>query len=459
MARNNSRAQSSQQQSQGYMLRIVLIVVFSLFVIGVLYECFKPDPLEESENLVYVQLPTEPAKISKIRMWFDNSASMNGYLSSTANHDQGFLYTLSRVLNLTEDLEVTLSASHETLTANAFKDSILKHNLCFKGSAQIKTDIENMINSFDLKGKQKDNHVAVYVTDGIMSRDYAAVAKTPDINKNERELMKGEIKKLFKKVYEADLAVSVYRFLDEFDGKYSYYDDSNTNIVCRRPWFVIVIGKPGQVASFKQEVGKWKMDATNHCNLKHELHFIDKKPMGGLLSLGEGITSQKSSFRDSVYVNFQFDKRNLKHNFNDKLTLQIKDDFLRNANLPETVNFDKQKKSPYELMAGNMKVEVNGSGQTSKDNPVKYLSTSRVFQFYISGNALTMRTTEIRISMPAHQPSWWNDLSTDDDKKETDFPKKTFNLKYLMQGIYEGMHGDELQNIYEWKITLDNKQK
>ena len=193
MARNNSRAQSSQQPKKN-MLRIVLIVVFCLFVIGVLYECFKPDPPEESENLVYVQLPTEPAKISKIRMWFDNSASMNGYLSSTANHDQGFLYTLSRVLNLTEDLEVTLSASHETLTANAFKDSILKHNLCFKGSAQIKTDIENMINSFDLKGKQKDNHVAVYVTDGIMSRDYAAVAKTPDINKNERELMKGEIK-------------------------------------------------------------------------------------------------------------------------------------------------------------------------------------------------------------------------------------------------------------------------
>lgn len=458
MARNNSRAQSSQQPKRN-MLRIVLIVVFCLFVIGVLYERFKPDNSDKNGKLAYVQLPTEPdGKIEKIHIWFDNSASMNGYLSATANHDQGFLYTLSRVLNIPKDIEVTLSASDEQLSADGFKEQLLRHNLCFKGNSQFKTDIEAMIKSFASKGKQreKDNHIAVYVTDGIMSRDYAAVVKTPDINKNERELMKGEINKLFQKAYENKLAVSVYRFFDAFNGNYSYYDDSERKISGNRPWFMFVIGKPGQVAAFKNEVGKWIKDPTNRCNLTNELHFIDHKTMGGGLSLGEGVTALRPSSKDSACISFQFDKTNIKHNFDNKLTLQVESDFLRNANLPSP---KKQTESSYESMAKEMKVRVNDRILRSLSESVRYDSASHVFRFEISAETLTQRTTEIHISMPAHQPDWWNSLSTDDDKTEPKFSQTTFNLKYLMQGIYEGMHGDSLQNIYEWTIVLENIKK
>lgn len=456
MARNNSREQSTQRQSRGNLLRNVLIGVFSVFVVGVLYECFKQDPPSPNPDLVHVQLPTEPDTISRIHIWFDNSASMNGYhRPTTADHDKGFLYTLSQVLTLTKNLEVTLSASHETLNGDTFKERLIEHKLCFKGSAQIKTDIEEMIKSFDAKGKQKGNHVAVYVTDGIMSRDHAAVAKTPDINKNERVLMKGEIEQLFQKARSKNLAVSVYRFSDAFRGNYSYYDDSSEGINRERPWFMIVIGKPGQLAAFKEKVGIWKNDPTNPCNLTNELHFIDRKPMGGGLSLGEGITPVK---KDSACINYQFDKRNLKNNFKDTLTLYIKDDFLRNANLPVTAELPKQTKSPYEWMAKKMKVYVNDKEQTF-NSPVEYLSTSRVFHFSIPGDALNVRTTKIQISMPAYPPCWWNDLSTDDDKTERNFAQTTFNLKYLMQGIYDGMQGEGLQNIYEWTIELENTQK
>jgi hypothetical protein len=187
-------------------------------------------------------------------------------------------------------------------------------NLKYGGSSLLHNDLQSMVS------RVSDNNIIFFVTDGIMSGTDTNIKKDKQWTKMHAADLKLKVKEIFSS--HKDVAVSVYQFPAQFNGKYFCFDDSNVLINAQRYFYVFAIGKKDAVLEFKN-----KNVGTDYFKPSNQLHFIDQLP------LSEGV-NVKNSKRAAGVWNFDLKEINNKKDDPKMMIVTVKSDQF-NAELNE----------------------------------------------------------------------------------------------------------------------------
>ena len=227
---------------------------------------------------------------------------------------------------------------------------------------------------------------------------------------------KGEIKNVFSG---KKLAVGIFKLSGKFSANskgYAYITYQNVNIspisIDNRPFYVIVIGKPGKVNSFAQN-----------------------NELGADLSLVLGGHNINIHNSHKISDPKHFDKDNVwKGNKNDSKTDLC-------VSFPQCIGND-------EYIKNNITVTLNGT----KINNYTISNSRLAITEEIEKNAIVKpgKENEFKVIVANTIPKEWTNLYNEDDKNiksNASIQERTFGLKYLLEGLLEGTGSDNLVDI------------
>ena len=273
--------------------------------------------------------------------------------------------------------------------------------------------------------KKHKTMLCCLVTDGIYGVENALTGRDPEHARNTLSAFKGDVKNVFinKKM---PVAASIYRLSAHFcsttknDAYLTYQNEPIYPLTIEdRPYYVIVIGLPPQVRYFKEN---------NNFEANQELHFglHEIKNFHDITKLGDA----KHFDKNRCWKGKRTDDAEISAN----IPKCIGDDDFIKKNIEVTLNGSKLDSSKYSLHNHRLTVKI----AVMRDSKVKK-----------GDNILKVK---IKNRIPA---IWTDSLSIEDDiniKTDTELQGKTFGLKWLIEGIYEGIGETELMNIeYRFK--------
>lgn len=350
--------------------------------------------------------------VTKMNIYVDASESMRPYF--TDGHMTGIVKTLSnlysennspiyfwdsnRAFKVAEAGDISKSLTDRR---NYGKDS--KHDVMIK-------KMVDLVQSDSLQ-------IAALVTDGILGTNSIQTAKTPAIMMSALVEAENQIKNALKG--QPNLGVSLYHLKGEFytSATSKYYTYSNHVVqdlkISDRPYYVLLIGRPAQLRQIREQ----KILA----GIVNELHL-------GLhdMACHQIVLSDGKHF--SVGKDHKWKK-------------QSGDECQIKGTLPS-------------CLLGQEAFLKSQAVLTLNDKPIDEdclsIQNGTILITYDIAHKATVSPTKpntfiLKISNAL--PDVWDNLSCEDDSKIKDeewLQSKTFGLKYLVLGLYEGLAEDEL---------------
>lgn len=353
--------------------------------------------------------------ISKMIVYIDASASIKGYFSDGSDGKFGNAITsLAQYKGLNSP--VYFWGDEKRVKTSVDAGGGVNASLRARSGYGQDSYFNKMFQSMAQLIKNDSVDVACLVTDGIygvgndLTREDSehAVKTLPDF--------KGEIRNVF---LGKKLAVGIFKLSSKFSANskgYAYITYQNVNIspisIDKRPFYVIVIGKPEKVNSF----------AKNN-ELGAELSLI----------LGGHNINMHNSYKLSDPKHFKNDG-SWKGNRNDSKTNLC-------VLLPQCI----------------------GNDEYIRDNIIVTLNNKKIENYTISNSRLSIteeieknasvrpqKENEFRVVIKNSIPKEWTNLYNEDDKSiksNVSIQGQTFGLKYLLEGLLEGTCSGNLVDI------------
>lgn len=363
------------------------------------------DPPETGETMV-----------NQAFIFLDNSESMKGYSADIS----GYTNVLTQLSHYIKNTQVLLCCNNYERLKGDLVDKV--KNLKYGGSSLLHNDLQTIVNKVD------DHNIIFFVTDGIMSGTDKDIKNDRQWTKMHAADLKLQVKDIFNN---KDVAVSVYQFAAQFNGKYFCFDNSNVSINAQRYFYVFVIGKKDAVAEFKT-----KNVGTEYFKPCNQLHFIDQLP------LSEGI-NVKNAKRSNGTWTFDLKEINNKKEDPKLMVVTVKSDQFT-AELNE---------NQIENLSSKFSVSVGGKNVSSDDISYDPNNKNYVIKF---NPGLCGKKFNIDIKVPFNMPGWVTLSSCSDDlymKQKNQIDNRTFLLEELVGGIVQGKLGDN-ELLYKTNVTL-----
>lgn len=360
----------------------------------------------------------ECSDISKMIVYIDASGSVKGYFSNGSDGKFGNAITkLAQYKGLNSPVYFWGKNTRETkvstsVNASGGVNAALRSRSGYGQDSYFNEMFKQMVNLI----KNDSVDAACLVTDGIYGVGNDLTKKDIEHAKKTLPDFKGEVKNAFTGT---NLAVGIFKLSSTFSATSAtdaYITYQNKPIypitIENRPFYVIVIGKPGKVNSF----------AKNN-ELGAELSLV----MGG-----HNIDMHNShKLSDPKH----FDKNNVwKGNKNDSGTNLC-------VNFPSCIGNDNYIKD-------NITVTLNGKEIT--DFAISNSRLSITEEIEKNASVKPKKDSEFRVVIKNSIPKEWTNLYNEDDKSiksNAYLQEQTFGLKYLLEGLLEGTCSDNLVDI------------
>ncbi len=427
---------------------ITIVIVFIMIMTSCSGNKKSNDKDSDTINVQSAEVE-DTTKVEKVRVYFDNSSSMEGYVS------RGAIAKGNQFLNIVNSL------GQDFVTDNRFEAQFCcVENGCTGVRKEIKfDDFANMIQNGNvakgedsplvdiIKGIAENSTpgtLSVLFTDGILSGTNSEVRNSPErkFNINNIDLLKS---KLRNSIIDNNLGVSVYRFGSiPFVGKYSYYNNDSNHKSCTRPLFAIVFGTKKNVLEFKNWV---ESSANKGFKAQNVLHISEKMPIcEGLIVPLFGISEDGiTCTREQVY-------KKTRSTF-----LELRLDTKLFAGIFE-------KGYDYGNLKDSIKVTINGSNlpDSAKNNDgykrlVEYDSDG-FFTINIPDSRLKSGKNILHVNIPYRLPEWLTLYKTEDDKKQYN-DSTTFMIHKFIEGLVEGVSGnDAIDALFDQEVKINYKK-
>lgn len=362
----------------------------------------------------------------KVKVYVDNSSSMKGYFESPV--PAPVIEVLSAIQMFYGERDRNIQGYYVDSKHNFTNyplDSLvsdLTHKKLrgYYDSYQLDGIIGKMIEN--IKSDSTARVVNFLITDGIPSGTNQEVNGT-DFNKISAAALQQRISSKF--LGTKDIAVSVYRFKSGFKGEYWFYNNSKINKAFNsRPFYVIALGERELVT----ELAEKEAAGLDYFNAEYKVHF-------------GGVDASKMSFTPARVESSEFED-------DDKIKKTIE---ISLKGLPYFARNEK-------FLKKNAILKVDGKEIESEKWNV---ASDRIITYTMDIEEDMEYTIEIIVKNAT--PSWVEDFTCYDDidllnKRPLEFVNKTFNLKYLIEGLKNGVTGSKgLVTLYNGKFTLSTK--
>ena len=406
--------------------KIYLVVVLAA-IMGTVLTCCKGGGSDEgsnskTDNIIqedeYPQMSDYVVSQPKIvKAYIDASGSMRGYFSKGS--DGRFISAIS---DADADEIVWMDDSFTPIKSDNLTSAVLDGS--FKGAD---SRFDNMILRIreDLEFDSVQN-LGLLFTDGIISSSVAETNKVPDYTIKSFTVLKNHIKK---SLVDSGLAISLLRLESKFDGHYWNYQnkDAGNVVIQNRPFYVIAIGSPEVVRYFNTnnklnaEFESWGL--FNDVNKKKENKYV--------LTPYNASDWKEREFKGKKDIKFSLPLP--------KYVCDMGWDFIKNNAIFELNDNDITKVVDFQPDNAKSITGVQLSWNTDRmENPKAPIFNPQ------NDNVLTVKIVKNDSS------SFYTDsLSCEDDSliaTDSVLQKQTFGLKYLREGLREGV-GEGVETV------------
>ena len=350
------------------------------------------------------------SKKVKVSVYVDNSSSMKGYYNSSKS--AAVIEVLSGIQQYfsSEDDDIQgyyVDKGHDYVgyaLDSLVADLTMKKLRNYDDSYQLDKIIGRMID--DYKSNVNESVISFLITDGIPSGTNEEINSTrPERNFSIISAAALQQRIASKFVGVQGMAVSVYQFISGFDGKYWYYDNSNEpKHIENRPFYVVVLGDRRKVS----ELAKKEAEGLNLFKAKEKVHF-------------GGVDASKIFMNHTEITSDDFD-----------------DDGEADMNIDIIVEGLPYFARDEKFLKKNATLKINGKNVDNWN-----VQNGRMISFKLEVEQDERYKIEIRILNST--PSWVEERTCYDDKdkkmSDLEFNSKTFNFKYLVEGLKEGVTG------------------
>ena len=422
---------------------LALIIIIQLF-----YSCRRELPPAHPPAIDSIKV--DPFVISKVNFYFENSASMNGYLTGT-----NFKQTMHRILGNIEEEKLN---SFFVNSAEYKVDNILTliddRNI---SKGDVGTSDHQFIFTNAIQNVGPDE-LGMVVTDGIYS------VKDGDI-----DVVGTDIENTFKKALQKnEIETVVLKLVSEFDG--TYYSETcppgekAIKIKQDRPYYILLFGGKKAInralenIAVTQDLPGFKDQArfllTQYDSLKYSILTLGEEVHGKFRK-----QNKKDVFVQEIKDAQKFTIKGFRNTPKDSIFLQfgIAIDFseieLPDSYLTSKLNYKINKETGFTLE--DIKVIDNLS---AKSKTKKFLDSKfkKQFTHILVVKAKDNLYGDLIIKLENNLPEWINNTGTSNDCPITDDTQGTFAFDSLMKGIseaYKKINNNEAYFGIELKIN------
>ncbi len=361
-------------------------------------------------------------------VYVENSGSMDGYVNGVTDFENSVYSYLSDIQNSDICSKMNLfyinSEMHE-FRADV-KDFIQKLDpASFKqrGGNRGTTDISNLLGTI-LKMHGKDT-VSILISDFVFSPGRGMNAEEFLIN--QQVGIKNHIVR--KRKNNPDLAFIIYRLSSNFDGIYYDQNDTKYNINHERPFYIMMFGDQEDLNQLSKNVSKTDVKGSGVLNTYTLSTSGCRVPYSVVMSPRIGSFKSDHNAPKTSIVKAKIDKNAPGYKFICSIGVDFSNQLLDDDYLMNPENY-KVSNPAYVL-------EIEKSKNPKYTHALKLCLNPKLKQ--ISRGNITISLLK--------QPSDWAAVYTniDDTSEEKITTDKTYGLKYLIDGVYEGFGKD---NIY-----------
>lgn len=383
----------------------------------------KTAPTPEKEP---IELPAATYIKPTVKVYIENSGSMNGYITgrdfkdiiysyltdiNVANYAerQEYFYINSNLIPIKDNLD-----NFKNLTVEKFKNA---------GGDKGSSDIAEVIGK--VLENSTANEVSLLVSDFIISPGKGKNAT--EYVKSQQTKIKGLMANTLKK--EKNMGVLVYQCTANFNGTYYNITDAQTRINNQRPFYIFAFGKTLHLKELHNSVPETKIDGLkNVCMIASEKNDVEYKVA---YKSGEFNLSRKDPHHSIL---------NARKSRDGKLHISINADF-------DKLFANEQ----YLLDINNYEV----SDPTYKIDTILKMSVGK-YQIRLTSDKVV--ATELKILLLGNLPQWVNDSNDDNgvDINEAGAMEKTFGIKYIIGGIYDACTFSD-NVLTELKININKE--
>ena len=405
----------------------------AIFIALLLIKCNCPvsNPGRDTVSLDSLEYPEMSdyivTKPEKVKVYVDASGSMRGYFSKGS--DGRFIGAISNA----DANEIVWMDDDFTPIKGALNSAVLDGS--FKGAD---SRFDNMISRIceDLRFDSLSN-LGLLFTDGIISSSVAETNKDPNHTVKSFTQLKNDIKKA---LVNSGLAISLVRLESKFDGHYWNYQnkDAGNIVIENRPFYVIAIGNPEVVRYFiaNNELGAeqeaWGI--FNDVSRKHDEKYV-------LTSL------PASDWNGNEFIG----KKDIKFSLPlPKYVCDLGWNYIQENTVIELNNKDVTKL---------VKLQ-----QTLKDNSVTGVELLWDTDRTVNPNAPMLipkgNVLVLKIKKNDSSSFYADSLSCDDDLQiatDTKLQTQTFGLKYLREGLRQGIGESDETVMFKVQRKFDDK--
>jgi hypothetical protein len=401
-----------------------------------------------------------PSRNFSVNFFLENSASMDGYLSSASNDFKKALFGLLSDLKnnsggivsnldlyhintaITDSVRVDKNAVLDDfifkLNPQAFRQLGIKN----KGN-RAQTDMHDLLKQ--VLQKVDEINVAILVSDFIFSPGKAKAKTAAEFIDAQSMSIRGSFAE---KRASQDLAVYILKMESDFTGKYFLYNDSPVDYDAKkhkpRPYYIWFIGSPIHIAKIAQNQS-----------------IITSMKQAGYKE-GESVIfeSYKEGAERQPEFNLVLKKSNNKvvcNPRNAKRTILVKD--TKDFNCSIDFNFgDNFRPSAFYSNKDNYKIEAKNNFDITIGEPKK-----KNFELNLALSADKVNWGEVKISVVDKMPSWVKEAASKDDFGILGNPLeqgRTYGFEELVTGVFRGFYPDILPDSLRVLQTLSiNIQK
>ena len=379
-----------------------------------------------------VRPPEEPLKELAVNVYLDNTSSMKGYVMAddATEFTEVFSGIFSYYMNRADEIngyyiQSKKSGSNKVIEVKAEKfDMLLSHitkkSIGYTDSYQLNDFFKTIV---DNNKDSAHEVVSFFVTDGIPSGTNEEVRRTRSFNIDQRALLCDRIKESLKPLASMNYAAAIFQFNAKYKGEYYKYNNDhrvNLNNVSR-PFYVIAIGPQDCINKFYNQI-----DDGQDCFAPAQKVLYTRSKNRMKINNTEGMAEYDE---DTIFINME-DGDGMSNDFE----FYIKKDVLP-------------------IYADRNSLVILWNNDT-----VNYRFENEKYKFKLRLNRHDI-DKKLEIKFKNDLPSWVDSCHSDNDsniseKNDVELGK-TFNLKYLIKGIKEGLLGLD-GSTYEnsWKYTI-----
>lgn len=410
--------------------------------------------------LAYLNKNDEELKIERIKVYIETSASMRGYMHGGTKYQDIVNYLFGSIERKYVDQNVMGRAVTEGVIFDddnaSFTENLTRGTFNWGRSSPLNEVFKSLIDST----KQQD--ISILVSDGIMAGTNEQIRNNPRFDIEQRVLLQNNIMRVFTPKRN-ELAMAIYGFKSDFNTnqarRIAYYDYRNVRhhkSFSQRPFYVFVFGNKKLLPDFIEFL-------ENEANFDYleALYIGVQNPVNDYQPIISHYTN-RNYIQERVRSNavIQGNTKNIQLRRNAEISPENPMRFSIGINLSNFPVFYHD----VEYLQNNISIKRNPNidigeyvvrpftsntlealNRRERDNN---LTNTHYIDFSIN-NVYNNDILSFSINNIGSQ--WYIDWSCDDDSSISADDNKTFNFKYMIQGIIDGL---QLQNVAEIEVPV-----